>query len=233
MIKFICSLCFSNKRQAGFFMRVCRVDDLRESIVTPTAVCLGVFDGVHLGHRRLIEETLRAARQKGLEAFVHTYDPLPMCVIAPEKAGSELTPLPARLKLIGEAGILHVAVSSFNEALQHMPGRDFFEQVLLGKLNAKHIVAGFNHRFGFKADTNVKLLEELCREAGIGLSIVPPVRTAGGKLISSSAIRLALQHGDLGLAAEMLGRPVDADLAGCVRDAGARSADSAPSSLEV
>jgi len=193
-------------------MRVYHVGNLRESIVRPTAVCLGVFDGVHLGHRRLIDETLKVADEKGLQALVHTYDPLPISVLDPQKALCELTPLKRRLQLLEEAGINFSAVSKFDDTLQHMPGKVFFEEVLLKKLNAKHIVAGFNHRFGFRADTDIMRLGELCQEAGVGLSVIQPVNASGGRLISSSAIREALLRGDIALAQEMLGREVDDEI---------------------
>lgn len=205
-------------RQAGFFMRVYRTGDLSARFDKPTAVCLGVFDGVHKGHRRLIDETLSVAAEKGLQAIVHTYDPLPGFVLCPSKAVCELTPLKRRLQLLEEAGIGLAAVSNFNEKLQHMPGNVFFDEILLDKLNAGHIIVGFNHRFGFHADTDVDRLRELCRKAGVGLSVIEPVYASGGQLISSTAIRDALVRGDLALAGEMLGRKVDGDMlrqAGC------------------
>lgn len=187
-------------------MRVYPIDDLKERFHAPCAVCLGVFDGVHLGHQRLIEETKRAAKELGIISMVHTYDVLPINVIAPEKAVCELTPLNDKITLLEKTSIDVTAVSRFDHALQVFTGREFFQKVLLDKLNAKHLVTGFNHRFGFHADTGVRELEQLCDEFGLGLSVIPPVLTDAGEVISSTGIRGAILQGDLDKAALMLGR---------------------------
>ena len=190
-------------------MRVYQVEQLNGNVLTPSVVCLGVFDGVHLGHHKLIEKALATAKRDNLQAIVHTYDPLPVSVISPNKFIIELTPLEERVKLLDELGVQQIAVSTFDESLMHMSGTDFFQKVLLKKLNARHIVAGFNHRFGFHADTDVGKLEALCKDAGIGLSVIEPIITAQGNLISSSAIRAAILLEDYELASLMLGRPLD------------------------
>ncbi|NLW21518.1 MAG: FAD synthetase family protein [Clostridiales bacterium] len=191
-------------------MRIYPVEELAGSLDTPSVVCLGVFDGVHLGHRALIDAALSQARQLGITAMVHTYDPLPIQVIQPERRVPVLSPLPERLALIEQAGIQQAAVSRFDHSLQHERGADFFTRVLLGKLNARHLVVGFNHRFGFHGDTDVDRLDQLCRQAGVGLTVIAPIRNAQGLLVSSSAIRAAILLDDLELAESMLGRPPDA-----------------------
>lgn len=191
-------------------MTVYQVEELSECIAAPTVICLGVFDGVHLAHQQLIKTALQLGDELGLLPLVHTYDPVPACVLRKDQPLCQLTSLQERLLLIEQAGISHVAVSAFTRALQRMSGVDFFEQVLLHKLNAKHIVAGFNHRFGFHADTDVAKLENLCEKSGIGLSVVSPMYAPEGQLISSSAIRGAIMDGKLELAGQMLGRNPDA-----------------------
>ena len=188
-------------------MKTYQLEELSVPLALPSLVCLGMFDGVHLGHLRLIEEARQTALQKNLQAIVHTYDILPARVISPERAVWELTPFHEKIQLLEKTGIDAVAVSHFNEAFQHLSGEAFFEQILVKKLRARYIVAGFNHRFGLKADTDINRLAFFCQKEGIGLSVIPPVRTKGGALISSSAIRTAIQNGDLSLASEMLGRP--------------------------
>lgn len=190
-------------------MRTYQVGELDGRLDTPMVVCLGVFDGVHLGHRKLIEAAQTLAGEQGLTALVHTYDPLPVNVIYPNKHVPELSPLKERLQLIEALGVCHAAVSRFDDRLQHESGADFFRRVLLNKLNAGHLVVGFNHRFGFHGDTDANKLAALCREAGIGLTVIEPVRTEQGSLISSSAIRAAILLDDLELAEMMLGRPPD------------------------
>ncbi len=189
-------------------MRVYQVEDLKEGLKTPMVVCLGVFDGVHLGHLELIKAALETAKKEGFESLVHTYDPEPFCVLYPELCQAELTTLPERMQLFEQAGVNNTAVSAFDTTMQHESGEHFFYEVLLGKLNAKSIVVGFNHRFGYKGDTDVKKLSELCKKNGVGLIIIDPVKTASGQLISSTAIRHAIQEGNFALAEEMLGRPL-------------------------
>ena len=93
-----------------------------------------------------------------------------------------------------------------------MPGRVFFEEILLGKLNARAIVVGDDHRFGYRGDTGSAELARMCGEKGIELTVVPRVTLEDGSVISSSAIRAALEQGDLQRAQEMLGREPDAEM---------------------
>lgn len=190
-------------------MKIIRVDGLKDALDTPTVVCLGVFDGVHLGHRRLIDQGLSIANEKGLLPLVHTYDPLPFSVIHPEKPLVELTDLNEKASLLEKLGVHHLAVSRFTSVLQHASGAEFFHDVLQNKLNARHLVVGFNHRFGYRGYTDAGKLGALCKESGIGLSVIEPVKTSQGSLVSSTAIRAAIMLEDYELAEEMLGRPLD------------------------
>lgn len=190
-------------------MRIYQVEELTGRLDEPQVVCLGVFDGVHLGHRALIQEALRIAQEQGLSALVHTYDPPPFTVINPRAMAYVLTPLPERIALIQQLGIQQIAISRFTPQLQHQTGQVFFKQVLLGRLHARHLVVGFNHRFGYLGDTDIDVLRKLCLEAGIGLTVVQAVHTPQGNLISSTAIRQAILVEDDQLAAQMLGREPD------------------------
>lgn len=187
-------------------MRVYQTEDLQERMPFATAVCLGVFDGVHVGHQQLIAETITIAKKNDLQALVHTYDPLPQSVLRPEKNMPELTNLSERIELIAQQGIDLVAVSQFTPEMQHQTGRQFFEEILLNKLHTKHLVIGFNHRFGYQGDTDAAKLAAMCKEAGIEITVLPAVRTKDGDLISSTAIRAAILLEDWALVKEMLGR---------------------------
>ena len=166
----------------------------------PAAVCLGFFDGVHRGHLALITAAREAARREQLQVCVHTFDH------APGNKGFELTDLAQREKLLLAAGADRVAVSAFDDAMRTMSGPDFFRSIVLEKLNARHVVCGDDHRFGFKGAWGVEDLKVMCREAGVGLTVVPPVVLPDGQRISSTAIRKALAEGNWALAEEMLGR---------------------------
>jgi riboflavin kinase/FMN adenylyltransferase len=190
-------------------MKVYWLDQMDSSVVSGTVVCLGMFDGVHLGHQALILEGERVAREKNLALCVHTYDILPINFIHQADKAKELTTLEEKLQLFEQLGVEITAIDRFNDQLLRMSGRAFFQQVVADKLNARHVVAGFNHRFGYKSDSGREELEALCREHDMGLSIIPPVVTASGDLVSSTAIRQAILEDDLPSAAKMLGRPVE------------------------
>lgn len=173
----------------------------------PSVVCIGFFDGVHIGHARLVETAVMIARDEGLVPVVHTFDVMPARLLHPEACPEELTPLPEKARLLETLGAEIVAVSAFAEAMRR-PGAEFFEQVLVGKLRARHIVAGFDHRFGYRGDTDVKALGALCANACVGLSVVEAVRLGSGELVSSTAIREKLARGEIAAAEAMLGRSV-------------------------
>ena len=182
--------------------------DTNQLTLGPGVVCLGFFDGVHLGHRAIIDEGKQKAAQLCLPLYVHTYDLPPMNLIKHAGAVKELSPLPQKAALLEEAGVDVVAVSRFDERLMRMDGSQFFYDILIGRLHARHLVIGYNHRFGYKGSTDAKALEALCERSGIGLSVVSAVSLPDGRAISSSAIRNALTRGDTALAQRMLGRPV-------------------------
>jgi len=172
----------------------------------PSVVCLGFFDGVHRGHLALIRAGKEIAAANGLPLRAHTFDAMPGL------KGPPLTDLAERKALLLAAGADEVAVSPFDERMRRMPGDEFFRRVVLSQLNARYVVCGDDHRFGYKGAWGVKDLEALCRGAGIGLTVVPQVTLENGLRISSSAIRAALQAGDFSLAEAMLGRPVPPEM---------------------
>lgn len=190
-------------------MEVYWLDKMESPIKSGTVVCLGMFDGLHLGHQALIREGMRIAKEKNLSLCVHTYDILPINFIHQSDKVAELTPLQEKLDLIKGQQVDITAIDPFNNELLHMSGRSFFNDIVAGKLNARHVVAGFDHRFGYRVDSGKDELEAFCRERDIGLSVIPPVTTQQGDLISSTAIRKAILAGDLALASQMLGREAD------------------------
>ncbi len=172
-----------------------------------TVVCLGLFDGVHIGHARLIERAREVAVQDDLLVCVHTFDRMPAQVIHPGRMILELTPLEEKAALLGALGVDILAVSHFDDTMMHMHADTFFQSVLLDKLRAAHVVIGFHHRFGFHGEAGAETLQRFCERAGVGLSVITPVMLAGGELVSSTAIRRYLSAGDAAAAEAMLGRP--------------------------
>ena len=168
----------------------------------PCVVCLGFFDGVHRGHQALLSAARAEADRRGCAVVAHTFDR------SPGNKGELLTSLPERERLLKQYGADDVAVSPFDEEMRRLPGDEFFRRIVMEKLHACHVVCGDDHRFGYKGGWGVRELRDLCEEAGIGLTVVPPVTMKNGMRVSSTAVRAALAAGDEAAAADLLGRPV-------------------------
>jgi riboflavin kinase / FMN adenylyltransferase len=172
----------------------------------PSAVALGAFDGIHLGHRAILGTAVALARQGKIRALACTFDRHPMEVLQPDRAPMPITTLEERLELIAGTGIDTTVVIPFTPAVASVEAKAFVQDVLIGTLEAREIVVGFNHRFGRGARGDAQLLESLAAPLGFRAHIVPAL-LVDGVAVSSSEIRAALQRGDLPKAERLLGRP--------------------------
>ncbi len=187
-------------------IRVIRsLDDFPETL-TGGAVAIGNFDGVHCGHARLIERLRQRAAEVGGPATVLTFDPHPVVLLRPDKAPPPLTWAERKAELLGELGVDVVVIQPTDLDLLRLSPREFFADVVLGRLRARAILEGPNFRFGRDRAGDVRVLDELCAAAGVKLEIVEPL-IVGEQLISSSRIREAIRHGDVDAARRMLTRP--------------------------
>ena len=187
------------------------LDTKTQSLTTSSLVCLGFFDGVHLGHLALLNCAKNIAQKEGGLVCVHTFDVSPTQQIRKDGRWFELTPLSKKIELLEQHGCQVVAISSFDQAMRQMKGRDFFEKILIKCLKAKVLVTGWDHRLGFQGDTDVVKLQSLCDEYHIRLEVISKVSLPTGERVSSTAIREALLCGNKELAEAMLGRNVDED----------------------
>jgi riboflavin kinase / FMN adenylyltransferase len=171
-----------------------------------SAVTIGVYDGVHVGHRHVLSRLCELASARGIPTAVVTFDPHPASIVAPERAPLLLTSVERRLELLASLGIDCCVVVGFDEVLATESPSAFVERVLVGELHAAAVVVGENFRFGHDRAGDVALLGSL---AGSGGFDVEPVALdgAGGVPISSSRIRSLLADGDVASAASLLGRP--------------------------
>jgi riboflavin kinase/FMN adenylyltransferase len=176
-----------------------------------SAVTIGAYDGVHLGHQAVIAEVRRRAAALGLAVAVVTFDRHPASVVRPESAPRLLTDLDQKLELLAATGVDTCLVLPFDEARSREPAADFVREVLIGCLAARVVVVGQDFHFGHRRSGNVALLRAMGAELGFevdGLDLVDaqgmPAREPSR--VSSTRIRHALVEGDLARANAMLGR---------------------------
>ncbi|MEZ5238619.1 MAG: bifunctional riboflavin kinase/FAD synthetase [Microthrixaceae bacterium] len=177
-----------------------------------TVVTIGAYDGLHLGHRKVIADVCSRAREGGHASALVTFDRHPAQVIRPDSAPLLLTDLDQKLELLEDTGIDITVVIEFDAARAEETAEDFVREVLVGCLNARHVVVGEDFHFGHRRAGNVALLQEMGLTEGFGVSGVRLVGTDGAPArddaqVSSTAIRRALHDGRLADANRMLGRP--------------------------
>lgn len=180
-----------------------------------TAVTIGAYDGVHLGHRAVIAEVRRRAAERGLATAVVTFDRHPASVVRPESAPRLLTDLDQKLELLAGTGVDYCLVISFDETRSQESAEDFVREVLAGCLAARVVVVGEDFHFGHGRSGNVKLLADMGVDLGFeveGLDLVDRAGVAAdaeGDRVSSTRIRHALAAGELADANALLGRPYE------------------------
>jgi len=172
----------------------------------PTVAAVGNFDGVHLGHRAILGAVAAEARKIGARAVAITFNPHPEHLLRPAKAPRLITPLPERLRLLGETGLDAVLVLPFDAALAGLPPREFAQQILAAALGVRSMHEGRNFRFGRGATAGVQDLAAMGQELGFSVHVHEAVRVRGLE-VSSSAIRALVSAGDIRRARWMLGRP--------------------------
>jgi riboflavin kinase/FMN adenylyltransferase len=172
----------------------------------PTVVTVGMFDGVHRGHRALLERVAAEAAARGVPAAVVTFDRHPLAVLRPGSEPPLLTTLDRKVELLGKAGMEVVLVLEFTRELSEVTAEAFAAEVLFDRLAARAVVVGKNFRFGHKAAGDPDLLAELGRPRGVEVVAVG-LHADGDQVVSSTRVRGELAAGDVAAAAASLGRP--------------------------
>ncbi|MDQ7857355.1 MAG: riboflavin biosynthesis protein RibF [Armatimonadota bacterium] len=170
----------------------------------PVAVALGTFDGLHRGHRAVIDCLREVAGRTAGQSVALTFDPHPLTVIALPEEPFLLSTLDERVELFAASGVDALVVVRFDHALRQLPPEQWLEQ-LAARLRPVHVVVSSTHAFGRDRQGTPEMLDRWARARGVGLTVVPPVR-ADGVVISSSGIRGLLRSGDVRTAAAWLGR---------------------------
>lgn len=192
--------------QAGAIRRVGHWRDLAAGD-RGAAAAFGNFDGVHLGHQRVIDAALDAAKRLGAPPAVISFEPHPQRWFKPDTAPFRLMTLDQQTRALAALGIELFYVLPFDAELSAMSARGFATDVLSAALDVRHIAAGFDVTFGKGRDGSADTMRALGAELGFGVSIVERVDDLDGEKLSSSAVRDALQAGEPQRAATILGRP--------------------------
>ncbi|WP_261164752.1 bifunctional riboflavin kinase/FAD synthetase [Microbacterium sp. Marseille-Q6965] len=170
-------------------------------------VAIGKFDGVHAGHRAIIERMIAAAASSGLRSVAVTFDRNPLALLAPQRCPRPLVGNRQKVELLAGTGLDAALMLRFDEALAAEDAGDFVRRVLVGALRARRVLVGRDFRFGRAGAGDVALLERLGGEHGFTVDVIDDIASAeDGRRVSSTWIRELLTQGDVSRAATLLGR---------------------------
>jgi riboflavin kinase/FMN adenylyltransferase len=167
-------------------------------------VALGNFDGVHIGHQRLVRQMVVHAQKTGAAGVVFTFHPHPLHVLYPDKAPQLLISPEKRTELIARLGVDALLMVPFNRDLARLSPEFFVHDILHRQLGSEAVFVGFNFTFGHRGAGTPELLGSLGKELGFTTEVLPPVQI-GETIISSTVVRKALEEGDIGRARRYLG----------------------------
>jgi riboflavin kinase/FMN adenylyltransferase len=170
-----------------------------------TLLTVGVFDGVHLGHRHLMAKLTELAKKQKLDSGVITFSRNPREVLSPQTSLPFLTDIERRTELLKEEGVDEVIPLTFTPELANLSPKEFLS-LLKKQLRMKGLVVGPDFALGKNREGNTDVLRQLAKEMGFSLTVVPPL-TIDGEVVSSTAIRQALAEGDMRRAQKLMGRP--------------------------
>jgi riboflavin kinase/FMN adenylyltransferase len=170
-----------------------------------TAVGLGNFDGLHVGHMALVNTLVSEARLNGLETMIYTFTKHPENILRKKLFTPLLTTVSKKIQLLSETALNYTYFDEFDENFSRMKPECFVKEVLLDKLGAKLLVAGFDYRFGYMGQGNVEMLKELGKKYNFKLVVIPPIKI-DNEIVSSTLIRDLVSKGDMENVFRLLGR---------------------------
>lgn len=167
-------------------------------------VGLGNFDGVHIGHQKLITKVVNTARSIGGTAVIFTFNPHPMAVLNPQDDPPKLTTQQAKEKLMGGLGVDVILSVPFTSNFAKLTPEQFIKEVLVDELAVKSVVVGYNYTFGNRGLGNPDTLKMFSEEYGYNVEVIPPI-SIDGQVVSSTIIRRLIFEGDVETARKFLG----------------------------
>lgn len=174
--------------------------------IAPSVITIGTFDGVHIGHQKIIERLVKTAKSKHLKAVLLTFFPHPRMVIQPDFDIKLLHTIDERKAVLLKFGVDELVIKTFNADFANLSARDYVKNILVDELNAKHIIIGYDHRFGKNRSANIDDLKAFGEEFGFSVEEIS-VQDIEDVAVSSTKIRLALTQGDIETANAYLGYP--------------------------
>ena len=188
-------------------MKVFESLDISETFVNPV-LTIGNYDGIHLGHRTIIEVVRMKAAELGGTTMLMTFNPHPLQILKPEKGLPSIAPLEEKKALIEETGIDVLFIVPFTPAFSQIGAEDFVKDILVRRLGIKGLVIGYDFAFGKGGGGKPETLARLAQSCGFFLEVVEPV-TIDGEKVGSNRIRKLVREGDLERANAFLGRPYE------------------------
>ncbi len=181
------------------------------NLIDKTAVALGNFDGIHLGHRAVMEDAVRTASEKGLKSLCFTFSNHPFNFISHRTEADDdgvklICTEEEKIKLVEAMGFDILVNIPFDEQIMNMRASDFFSEIIVSALNSAYVSVGFNYTYGVRAEGKSDDLIAECTKAGIGVNINDAVKV-DGVIVSSTLIRKKIHDGDMEAVAAYLGRP--------------------------
>lgn len=170
-----------------------------------TVLTLGTFDGIHLGHQKIISAVIEDSKANAMRNFVLTFDPHPRKVLAKDDKVYLLSSLSEKAEMFDKLGVENLFVINFTKEFSQQSAEDFINTFLVNGIGLSKIVIGYDHHFGKGRGGNVDVLQSIGREKGFETEVIPSC-LLDGRIISSTKVRNALMEGDVSLAAKMLGR---------------------------
>ena len=171
----------------------------------PAVVALGNFDGIHRGHRSLIETATAQAREKGVKSAVFTFQDHPRNVLAGEIVVRNIIYPDVKMELLRSLGVDYVFSIPFDDYVMHQAPKDFVKEIMVGRFQAVGAVCGTNFTYGYKAGGNSEDLKKAGEKYGFDVTVMPMVMDEG-EIVSSTLIRQCVAEGDMERAGELLGR---------------------------
>lgn len=174
--------------------------ELKNPVIT-----IGNFDGVHIGHQRILDKVVLISKQISGTPMAITFEPHPMKVLAPERALKMLVTFEDKVRLLSQSGLQALMIIPFDKEFSQTEPESFIKNILVDKLGIKWLIVGHNFSFGKRKKGNTNLLRQKARKYGFGFSVVRHA-IIKGNIVSSSKIRSLIQKGNVDEASEMLGR---------------------------